>query len=293
MVHNLTHDIILPCERFMRGCFAGTDWTNPRVSPGKDIPTIIGMKEEVRVMTSLVRPKKITFLGSDGLEYPFLAKPEDDLRKDCRLMEFCWVLNDHLRRDRDVRKRELKMRTYTGVPLKENGGISSFRELCSGLYRADGLSMSIEETKKLQMNHSEDWYKITIEKYKPRFHRWFLQVARRPDEWLEMRLAFTRSAAVWSMVGHILGLGDRHPENMNVDRSTGIITHVDFGCLFDDGTRFLIPEVTPFRLIPNMVNAFGVTSVEGVFREQCVFLVREAMSVGNLERMFLGWMSWL
>ncbi|GMH45286.1 hypothetical protein BSKO_13243 [Bryopsis sp. KO-2023] len=368
MVHNLTHDIILPCERFMRGCFAGTDWTDPRVSPGKGIPTIIGMKKEVRVMTSLVQPKKITFLGSDGLEYPFLAKPKDDLRKDCRLMEFCWVLNDHLRRDSDVRKRDLKMRTYTVVPLKEKGGIlewvdgiATFRELCSGLYRADGLSTSSEETIKLRKSHPEDWYKITMKKYKPRFHRWFLQVARRPDEWLEMRLAFTRSAAVWSMVGHILGLGDRHPENMNVDRSTGTITHVDFGCLFDDGTRLPVPEVTPFRLTPNMVNAFGVTSVEGVFmksavivlkvvresrsllitimeamlhdpvfqwgknkrsakeilatvegrmegrllgikgvqgvsgtvREQCVFLVREATSVGNLERMFVGWMPWL
>jgi serine/threonine-protein kinase ATR len=35
-------------------------------------------------MTSLQKPKKLTFVGSDGLEYPFLAKPKDDLRKDYR-----------------------------------------------------------------------------------------------------------------------------------------------------------------------------------------------------------------
>eukprot|EP00955_Chlamydomonas_euryale_P028949 305306-Chlamydomonas_euryale.AAC.1 len=35
-------------------------------------------------MPSLQKPKKITFRGSDGELYPFLAKPKDDLRKDYR-----------------------------------------------------------------------------------------------------------------------------------------------------------------------------------------------------------------
>lgn len=32
-----------------------------------------------------------------------------------------------------------------------------------------------------------------------------------------------------SMVGHILGLGDRHPSNLLLDRLSGAIVHVDFG----------------------------------------------------------------
>lgn len=35
---------------------------------------------------------------SDGLEYPFLAKPKDDLRKDYRLMDFAGTLNALLAR---------------------------------------------------------------------------------------------------------------------------------------------------------------------------------------------------
>jgi hypothetical protein len=35
-------------------------------------------------MASLQRPKKIVLTGSDGRDYPFLAKPKDDLRKDYR-----------------------------------------------------------------------------------------------------------------------------------------------------------------------------------------------------------------
>jgi FKBP12-rapamycin complex-associated protein len=35
------------------------------------------------------------------------------------------------------------------------------------------------------------------------------------------------------MVGYILGLGDRHPSNLMLDRLTGTIMHVDFGDCFE------------------------------------------------------------
>ena len=44
----------------------------------------------------------------------------------------------------------------------------------------------------------------------PRLHRWFLVRWAEPAAWHAARLAFTRTAAVMSMVGHICGLGDRH-----------------------------------------------------------------------------------
>lgn len=39
--------------------------------------------------------------------------------------------------------------------------------------------------------------------------------------WLDKRTNYTRSTAVMSMVGHILGLGDRHPSNLMLDRYSG------------------------------------------------------------------------
>lgn len=36
-----------------------------------------------------------------------------------------------------------------------------------------------------------------------------------------------------SMVGYILGLGDRHGENILFDASCGDTVHVDFNCLFN------------------------------------------------------------
>ena len=41
------------------------------------------------------------------------------------------------------------------------------------------------------------------------------------EVWLDRRTNYTRSLAVMSMVGYILGLGDRHPGNLMLDRHTG------------------------------------------------------------------------
>ena len=51
--------------------------------------------------------------------------------------------------------------------------------------------------------------------------------------WLERRTNYTRSLAVMSMVGYILGLGDRHPSNLMLDRKSGKIIHIDFGDCFE------------------------------------------------------------
>ena len=47
------------------------------------------------------------------------------------------------------------------------------------------------------------------------------------------RVAYCRTSAVISMVGYILGLGDRHGENILFDATNGDCVHVDFNCLFN------------------------------------------------------------
>ena len=69
--------------------------------------------------------------------------------------------------------------------------------------------------------------------FPPMLHKFFQSGWPEPAAWFNARLAFTRTAAVWSMVGHVLGLGDRHGENIMVDLVTGDCIHIDFACLFD------------------------------------------------------------
>jgi serine/threonine-protein kinase ATR len=58
-------------------------------------------------MNSMQKPRKITVRGTDGVRYPFLVKPKDDLRKDARLMEFNSIINKLLRKNADSSRRQL------------------------------------------------------------------------------------------------------------------------------------------------------------------------------------------
>lgn len=49
-------------------------------------------------------------------------------------------------------------------------------------------------------------------------------------------------------VGWLLGLGDRHLDNILLDSSTGELVHIDFNVVFDQGLRLRVPEIVPFRL---------------------------------------------
>merc|ERR1712185_25769 len=94
--------------------------------------------------------------------------------------------------------------------------------------------------------------------------------SRNAEHWLLRRTTYTRSLAVMSMVGYILGLGDRHPSNLMLDRLTGKILHIDFGDCFEVAVhRDKFPEKIPFRLTRMLVAAMEVSGVEGNFRSTC------------------------
>lgn len=83
-----------------------------------------------------------------------------------------------------------------------------------------------------------------------------------------------RTCGVMSIVGYILGLGDRHCENILFDVTNGENVHVDFNCLFNAGEKFAVPERVPFRLTHNMVHAMGPLGIEGPFRKTCEVTLR-------------------
>lgn len=65
------------------------------------------LHDEIEIMRSLAKPRKITIRGSDGKTYVFLGKPKDDLRKDARLMDFNGMINKLLKANSDSRRRKL------------------------------------------------------------------------------------------------------------------------------------------------------------------------------------------
>ena len=87
------------------------------------------------------------------------------------------------------------------------------------------------------------------------------------EQWLERRMNYTHSLAVMSMVGYVLGLGDRHPCNLMLDAHNGKVIHVDFGDCFEVAmTRDKFPERIPFRLTRMLILSMEVSGVEGVYK---------------------------
>ncbi|ODH48741.1 hypothetical protein GX48_05176 [Paracoccidioides brasiliensis] len=247
-----------------------------------DPVTIETVLDDALVLSSLQKPRKINIRGSDGKIYSLLCKPKDDLRKDQRLMEFNSMINKFLKKDVESSKRRLYIKTYAVTPLNEECGLiewvdnlRTLRELVIRLLKERGITPNYNEIRQYLNEACADPSKLSLftnkvlAKYPPVLHEWFVEMFPEPGTWFAARLKYTRSSAVMSMVGYCLGLGDRHGENILFEEGSGGVLHVDFNCLFDKGLTFDKPELVPFRLTQNMINAFGAYGYNGPFRKTC------------------------
>lgn len=105
-------------------------------------------------------------------------------------------------------------------------------------------------------------------------------------------LRFTGSVAVMSMVGYILGLGDRHLDNILVDFCSGDVVHIDYNVCFDKGLRLKIPEIVPFRLTQTIQAALGLTGVDGMFRANSEAVLNALQNQKDLILMLLEVFIW-
>lgn len=279
--------IVIPLQKFRTISLPRS--TNKFHNPfPEDMVYICGMKDDVVILASLQKPKKITFIGTDGKQYPLMCKPNDDLRLDSRMMEFNSIVNMYLQRDPDARDRALHIRTYSAVPLSDTSGLIEWvpnlvglRLVISNIYKQLGIMMTPKEFKEMGCLRSDSLSKkrqVFLDKLLPRhpavLREWYLREFSHPSTWYSARSSFVRTLAVMSIVGFMLGLGDRHGENILLDSTCGDVVHVDFNCLFNKGEKFDWPEKVPFRLTHNLVNAMGPTGVEGVFRHSCEITTR-------------------
>ena len=253
----------------------------------KDAITIAVFLDEFTVLNSLAKPRRVRVRGSDGKVYTILCKPKDDLRKDQRLLEFNSMISRTLKKDPECSKRRLYIKTYTVTPLNEEHGLvewvegmKTLREIFIEAYKEKQITIDYN-TIRQQLNEAtidpsqiKIFTRDVLGKFRPVLHEWFVNMFPEPGAWLAARLRYTRSCAVMSMVGHVLGLGDRHAENILLEEAQGGTFHVDFNCLFDKGKTFETAERVPFRLTHNMVDAFGVYRENGPFRKSCELTLR-------------------
>lgn len=240
-------------------------------------------------------PKITNCRGSNGAFYTQLFKGGDDVRQDAIMEQVFELVNEVLTRDPECQKRRLRFKTYNVIPLSPDTGVIEFVRNTLPL-------MSILLPLHHKYNEPQDWsfqkmrahlntnntqerierYKEVMARSRPAMRFWFLETQKCPQKWYEMRLNFTRSTATTSIVGHILGLGDRHLSNILVDQMNGEVVQIDLGIAFDGGKLLPVPETVPFRLSRDTVDGFGVSRTEGVFRrccEQTLRVLRENKSL--------------
>ena len=138
-------------------------------------------------------------------------------------------VNKMLNKDKETAKRRLQIRTYKIIPLTPQTGVIEWVQntIPFGAYLCDSKDTPAKLGAHTRYNpndvsnkecrdrlaeakdHLEDVFKSICASFQPAFRFFFYEFFSNPLEWVAARLAYTRSVACTSMVGYILGLGDR------------------------------------------------------------------------------------
>jgi serine/threonine-protein kinase mTOR len=259
---------------------------------GRPIIRIVSFEPTLSVISSKQRPRKMSLIGSDGIQYSFLLKAHEDMRQDERVMQFFGLCNTLLAHDSESYKRHLNIQRFSAVPLSQSSGLIGWKPNTDTLHalireyrESRKILLNIEHRIMLQMAPDYDnlalMQKVEVFGYAldnttgQDLYRVLWLKSKSSEAWLDRRTNYTRSLAVMSIVGYILGLGDRHPSNLMLDRITGNIIHIDFGDCFEvamDREKF--PERVPFRLTRMLTYAMEVSNIEGSFRITCENVMR-------------------
>nr|XP_001401277.2 serine/threonine-protein kinase tel1 [Aspergillus niger CBS 513.88] len=252
-----------------------------------DVPKLVRYNPEFTIASGVSAPKIVTAIASNGSRYKQLFKGgNDDLRQDA-IMEQVFEQVSSLLKDHQVtRQRNLGIRTYKVLPLTSNAGIIEFVPHTIPLHdflmpahqryfpkdmKPNMARKHIADVQTRSFEQRVRTYRQVTEHFHPVMRFFFMENFNNPDDWFSKRLAYTRSTAAISILGHVLGLGDRHGHNILLDERTGEVVHIDLGVAFEQGRVLPVPEVVPFRLTRDLVDGMGISKTEGVFRRCCEF----------------------
>lgn len=236
----------------------------------------------MKVFNTAFHPRFVSLVGSDGKNYNFLLKGSCDVRVDFRIMQFFKLANSLLSRNKLTH--DLTIIEYSIIPFAPDAGVISWVE------NADSLHEIITEFKEeraiesqtivnycghgpsglncLQLYELHEQIRENTNAMEIARYLWLK--TRNATIWLRNSDRYAKSLALMSMCGYIIGLGDRHPNNMLIQKHSGAIAHIDFGDSFEvTMNRVVYPERVPFRLTRMLVNALDGCTPYGLFEKTC------------------------
>ncbi|KAL9649425.1 hypothetical protein ABK040_016207 [Willaertia magna] len=257
--------------------------------------TIENISNKVKVLGSKTKPKKIIMKGNNGKTFTFLLKGKEDARLDQRMQQFISITNMVFKYNN---KPYLRARHYDVTPLGKNSGLIEWidnTQTIYSLYRKNNVSykpmdhyykcllplLKTENVTKQPYPTSilKKVYakcRATIDKEEGinnvdtlQRHILFNPKQTSMNSSFELLRNFVMSTACMSMIGYVIGLGDRHLDNILLDQYTSEVIHIDYQICFNQGSNLPVPELVPFRLTPCINLAMGDVMMKTKFTNIC------------------------
>ncbi|XP_069694046.1 phosphatidylinositol 3-kinase catalytic subunit type 3 isoform X1 [Periplaneta americana] len=196
--------------------------------------------EKATLFKSALMPSKLTFLTTEGTEYVAIFKHGDDLRQDQLILQMITLMDKLLQKE----KLDLKLTPYRVLATSTKHGFLQY----------------IESTPVAEVLGTEGSIQNFFRKHHPSETGPFGIAPEVMD-------TYVSSCAGYSVITYLLGVGDRHLDNLLLTTS-GKLFHIDFGYILGRDPKPLPP---PMKLSKEMVEAMGGMSSEYYqkFRRHC------------------------
>ncbi|MCJ1348132.1 Phosphatidylinositol (PI) 3-kinase [Peltigera leucophlebia] len=186
--------------------------------------------EEAMVFKSSLFPLLIHFKTSDGKKYPIIFKTGDDLRQDQLVIQIISLMDKLLQKE----NLDLKLSPYRILATSTTAGAVQFigsmsLAAASAKYRGSILAY-------MKANNPDDKADLGVRK--------------------EVMDTFVKSCAGYCVITYLLGVGDRHLDNLLI-APDGHFFHADFGYILGRDPKPFAPMM---KLCKEMVEGMGGAS---------------------------------
>lgn len=271
---------------------------------------IVRFEQRLKVFSSNQLPIEIKMYGSDGKTYSFIIKYGEDLRQDQRIQQAFEFMSKELANDKNCKQNRLRIETYQVIPINSNCGLLSVvkdaQTISEFLQKASQQSMNTSFNDFIsEIRHQfrlflldEDFFvdfertysNAVLTKTSKQFVDELLaKEAKVPKDIISVALMksavsletfyilrknFITSLATMSIAHWLLGIGDRHLNNILIDIKSGRLIGIDFGIAFGAAANIPVPETVPFRLTSHFVNVVAPLGVDGMIKKNMVHVLR-------------------
>ncbi|KAJ2293052.1 hypothetical protein IWW55_005773 [Coemansia sp. RSA 2706] len=148
-----------------------------------------------------------------------------------------------------------------GVPVSNHAAPPGLRQLFADhgqrILAASGLPSTLPFEKWPQVVAEQVFASLRATALPSLLHRQLMRAAPSSAHLLISTRRLVSSIGTASAAGYVVGLGDRHLDNLLVDLNTAQLVHIDFNVCYDFGGVSQIPEQVPFRMTPILAYLCG------------------------------------